>query len=488
MADEDLSRLFPQSQGIDSLFSPEELSKLNREYESRRRRIPAAGRKRLCGQPMLDKLISDLNNGMYRYGTAGDALRLNCITSGMFDTFIDEFDAFTGTTAAGRPYVYGQLITGPYVPPPPPPLPEKTLHWDTVNTTSNDPDNFPLDRYEGFFFYPLAGAQKKLQVTNVPLQPGLINLQTFTGRSRVAYVEFNQTVKFGRHKDVYFGGVPPFGGDPWDIVSIDYAPGNHNNSLIEFSAFDKDGVQVGSTISRTMSSTTPETVVLNFNNIYDIRIKKVADGNLDPAAAGPVPAHFYHCFTNIVYRGPDEEEFTLHYDDEDPANDTTFELTAAQPNNKWAGFTWGTAFNKFLTVGKAPPDGEVLEPGLQNLITFSGRARVGWIGGNQPFNFSYGGDFIGNIPYSGFSMDVLSLQLAPANHNNQTIRIQGFNMTRGVVHEVSVTVSADTPVTIPLNFTNIFEIDIRQTSIGDEHPDSTGGSLKYAATNIVYRV
>ena len=96
-------------------------------------------------------------------------------------------------------------------------------------------------------------------------------------------------------------GSYPMTGNGFNLQSIQFAPGNHNNNTMKFIGKDQDGNEIAS-LTQNMSTTDAGTVTLNFNGIHELDIVDEVRGSLDPAAAGPIPAHWYGGIVNVRYQ------------------------------------------------------------------------------------------------------------------------------------------------------------------------------------------
>lgn len=172
--------------------------------------------------------------------------------------------------------------------PPPTPPASLILHFDAIDPANNNDIN--LADSEGFFYGP------SFWIGKAPPQPGLANLLAQSGRARVGWQEFS-ALRIAR------GNIPgayPLPGNSWNVLDLEYAPGNHNNSTVRFEGRDSAGTVIHFT-EIGMSSTTPQLVTLNFTNIHELHIYRTVVGDLDPGAAGPVPAHWYGGIVNMTY-------------------------------------------------------------------------------------------------------------------------------------------------------------------------------------------
>lgn len=160
--------------------------------------------------------------------------------------------------------------------------PEPVAEVLVLNFDSIDPLNtgvFEVSEADGFTLNNIK--------IGVPNQPGLINLLNFAGTQRVGWKKFFTPVIFSR-------------GAVWNLISVQYAPGNHDNSTIRFTGLDSDG-DVLYQADRLMSSTSPELVSLNWNGISSVEIEYQDEGDLAVGSTGPI---FHGGVGNLFYSLP----------------------------------------------------------------------------------------------------------------------------------------------------------------------------------------
>lgn len=184
-------------------------------------------------------------------------------------------------------------LVNPPTPPPTPVDPELTLHFDDP---LEEDDQFVAEK-DGFYFNQDGPGGYFTVSKNAP-QPGFINLRTYTGRTHIGFTEFSAT-RIAR------GGLPPgtypLPGDPWDLISLDFAPGNFNGMTVRFTGRNNLG-QVLYTEDVVVSADAPATIPLPFTGIHELHMGYVTTGTAHPSAVGPM--HFWGGFTNLKYKLP----------------------------------------------------------------------------------------------------------------------------------------------------------------------------------------
>ena len=178
--------------------------------------------------------------------------------------------------------------------------PWSTLHFENV-TLANDRD-FGTHQWTKLlnpftFHYPQEPGNDELQtwVSGNSLQPGHIALRAFTGRSVIAWREFEfMTMASGN-----IPGAFPLPGPAFDIARITLANGNYNNSSITINGHDADG-NIIVTQSDTLSADTPKTIkLIGFTGIHQFNIVRTTQGTLHPSAVG---VHDYIAVAEIKYK------------------------------------------------------------------------------------------------------------------------------------------------------------------------------------------
>lgn len=175
------------------------------------------------------------------------------------------------------------LETEPEPEPDPEPEPELevTVDFTGISGTGND----PIDIFHfGNTF-----------ATGTPIQPGLVTLDR--GESNIGWQEFTN-LRFAS------GGTPgsiPYPGPAFNLISFEYAPGNHDGATVNVKGFDANDSEVYSIDVSGVDTSTVTTFNLNWIGIFSVTINVTDVGALNPGANGPVPAHFYHGIKNIKY-------------------------------------------------------------------------------------------------------------------------------------------------------------------------------------------
>jgi len=159
------------------------------------------------------------------------------------------------------------------------------LDFDQIAPLENG--NFPVSNYIGFAF------QTGFNILQNPYQPGLIALKTHSKRTFIGWVELPVRIVRGGVQDIY-----PYTGKAWDLISIDYAPANHTGTTITLEGMDKDGVVIH-TMTRAVSADTPQTIVVDFKGIHDLRIEPTVVGDQHPEATD---AQYVHGIANMCYK------------------------------------------------------------------------------------------------------------------------------------------------------------------------------------------
>ena len=102
--------------------------------------------------------------------------------------------------------------------------------------------------------------------------PGINNLKTFTGRSRIGIGPL--TIPAPGQKTV----IKQITGVPFDLVSIDMCPPDYNNLSLRFSAYDSGGVLVKQ-MDVISSADDPKRVLFTgFSRITEVRIEESDPG------------------------------------------------------------------------------------------------------------------------------------------------------------------------------------------------------------------
>ena len=186
------------------------------------------------------------------------------------------------TSANESPLSVGQLNTT---------LPTvQTLSFGTISPGVPG-DIVNIDPFNGFYF----GSDFRIAQTPSEPAPGLANLLAFTPDTKVGTQEFND---FRMASGGTPGGVP-YPGVVFNLISLDYVNGNHDNSTITFTGHDVNGVETHSLVVPDVDHDNPQTITLNFNGIYELKASFTVIGDLAPG--GVSPAHTYHGVANIKY-------------------------------------------------------------------------------------------------------------------------------------------------------------------------------------------
>lgn len=87
-----------------------------------------------AGDATLNTLLDQLNQGSYVYGDAGKARDLGLLNPEQFNTFVDQFNQYSGTLPGQRPYAVGETVTGAYTAPAAPAASSGTTTTTTAPT------------------------------------------------------------------------------------------------------------------------------------------------------------------------------------------------------------------------------------------------------------------------------------------------------------------------------------------------------------------
>ena len=278
---DDFIQMFPQSGGIDAVMSLEARIKSNDENErlwlararhSSNKSTPAPPPDPDTTPPSIPVwnaavIVSDTqidlswqpstdNVAVASYKLYRDAVQIGGTITGTTysDTGLTGGTGYTYTVRAvdtsgnESPLSVGQLnTTSPTV---------QTLDFDAIDP-ANPTDIVNIDPLDGFYF----GAGFTISQNPIEPAPGLLNLITYSGNARVGWQEFQNF----RMASGNIPGAAPYPGPAFNLISLDYGNGNHDNSTITFTGHDVNGVETHSLVVADVDHDSPQTITLNFN-------------------------------------------------------------------------------------------------------------------------------------------------------------------------------------------------------------------------------
>ena len=154
--------------------------------------------------------------------------------------------------------------------------------------------------------------------------------------------------------------------------------------------------------------------------------------------------------TGEIWKFRTADSSTLEFDNaENPTPPADWIVTDYDLPEFSVSFTGGSFF-----LSEVPS-----QPGLNNLLTTSGRDKILYIR-----------DGVGNIHFEDFDYNPIgvtinTITICPGNYNNITYIIEGYNTTGAKINEVSNVLNATDPQTITLNgFENIHRLHFMDTT------------------------